>query len=147
MVVSYSCPGCSHSDRLYNYVCSNCRKPNAMHFLGADNHIPFLCINCDANHRDLYCPKCETRISLRFVKVAEVVKEKNPWIFVIIGLVVLLALIDSVDRNKKQSENIPAEEAPVAQRPTYAGSAIIYAGKTVINTVDAITPDVVNKKK
>ena len=28
-----------------------------------------------------------------------------------------------------------------------AGSAVIYAGKTVINTVDVITPDVVNKKK
>ena len=28
-----------------------------------------------------------------------------------------------------------------------AGSAVVYAGKTVINTVDAITPDVVNKKK
>ena len=28
-----------------------------------------------------------------------------------------------------------------------AGSAVIYAGKTVINTVDAITPDVVNKTK
>ncbi len=28
-----------------------------------------------------------------------------------------------------------------------AGSAVIYAGKTVINTVDAISPDVVNKKK
>jgi hypothetical protein len=28
-----------------------------------------------------------------------------------------------------------------------AGSAVIYAGKTAINTVDAITPDVVNKKK
>jgi hypothetical protein len=28
-----------------------------------------------------------------------------------------------------------------------AGSAVIYAGKTDINTVDAITPDVVNKKK
>jgi len=28
-----------------------------------------------------------------------------------------------------------------------AGSAVIYAGKTVNNTVDAITPDVVNKKK
>jgi hypothetical protein len=28
-----------------------------------------------------------------------------------------------------------------------AGSALIYAGKTVINTVDAMTPDVVNKKK
>jgi len=28
-----------------------------------------------------------------------------------------------------------------------AGSAVIYAGKTVINTVDAITPDVFNKKK
>ncbi len=27
------------------------------------------------------------------------------------------------------------------------GSTVIYAGKTVINTVDAITPDVVNKKK
>ena len=27
------------------------------------------------------------------------------------------------------------------------GSAAIYSGKTVINTVDAITPDVVNKKK
>ena len=28
-----------------------------------------------------------------------------------------------------------------------AGSAVIYAGKTVVNAVDAITPDVVNKKK
>jgi hypothetical protein len=28
-----------------------------------------------------------------------------------------------------------------------AGSAVIYAGKTVINTVDAITPGVVNNKK
>ena len=28
-----------------------------------------------------------------------------------------------------------------------ASSAVIYAGKTVINTVDAITPDIVNKKK
>ena len=28
-----------------------------------------------------------------------------------------------------------------------AGSAVIYAGKAVINTVDAITPDVINKKK
>ena len=28
-----------------------------------------------------------------------------------------------------------------------AGSAVIYAGKTVVNTVDAITPDIVNKKK
>jgi hypothetical protein len=28
-----------------------------------------------------------------------------------------------------------------------SGYAVIYAGKTVINTVDAITPDVVNKKK
>jgi len=28
-----------------------------------------------------------------------------------------------------------------------AGSGVVYAGKTVINTVDAITPDIVNKKK
>ena len=28
-----------------------------------------------------------------------------------------------------------------------AGSAVIYAGKTVVNKVDAITPYVVNKKK
>jgi len=28
-----------------------------------------------------------------------------------------------------------------------AGSAVIFADKTVINTVDAITPDIVNKKK
>jgi hypothetical protein len=28
-----------------------------------------------------------------------------------------------------------------------AGSAVVSAGKAVINTVDAITPDVVNKKK
>ena len=28
-----------------------------------------------------------------------------------------------------------------------AGSALVSAGKAVINTVDAITPDVVNKKK
>ena len=26
-----------------------------------------------------------------------------------------------------------------------AGSTAIYAGKTVVNTIDAITPDVVNK--
>jgi hypothetical protein len=26
-------------------------------------------------------------------------------------------------------------------------STVIYAGKTVINTVDAITPDIINKKK
>jgi len=84
-----------------------------MQFLGADNHIPFVCNNCDANHYDLYCPKCETRISLRFVKVA---KEENPWVFIIIGLVVLLAFLNSGDKNKKQSENIPAEEAPVAQQ-------------------------------
>ena len=25
-----------------------------------------------------------------------------------------------------------------------AGSAVIYTGKTIINTVDAITPDIVN---
>jgi hypothetical protein len=28
-----------------------------------------------------------------------------------------------------------------------AGSAVIYAGKTIINTVDAMTPDILNKKK
>jgi len=28
-----------------------------------------------------------------------------------------------------------------------AGSAVLSAGKAVISTVDAITPDVVNKKK
>ena len=28
-----------------------------------------------------------------------------------------------------------------------AGSAAVYAVKTVVNTVDAVTPDVVNKKK
>ena len=27
-----------------------------------------------------------------------------------------------------------------------AASAVIYAGKTVVNTVDAITPDIVNKE-
>ena len=26
-------------------------------------------------------------------------------------------------------------------------STVIYAGKTVVNTVDAVTPDIVNKKK
>ena len=26
-------------------------------------------------------------------------------------------------------------------------STVVYAGKTVINTIDAITPDIVNKKK
>ena len=26
------------------------------------------------------------------------------------------------------------------------GSAIVYAGKTIVNTVDALTPDIVNKK-
>ena len=28
-----------------------------------------------------------------------------------------------------------------------AGSTVVYAGKTVVNTIDAITPDIVNKKK
>ena len=28
-----------------------------------------------------------------------------------------------------------------------AGSTVIYAGKTVVNTIDAVTPDIVNKKK
>jgi len=28
-----------------------------------------------------------------------------------------------------------------------AGSTVIYAGKTVVRTVDAITPDIVNKKQ
>ncbi len=28
-----------------------------------------------------------------------------------------------------------------------AGSAAVYGVKTVVNTVDAVTPDVVNKKK
>jgi hypothetical protein len=27
-----------------------------------------------------------------------------------------------------------------------AGSAIVYGAKTIVNTVDAITPDIVNKK-
>jgi uncharacterized protein YecT (DUF1311 family) len=84
-----------------------------MQFLGADNRIPFVCNNCDANHHDLYCPKCDTRISLRFVKVA---KKENPWVFIIIGLVVLLAFFNSGDKNKKQSENVPAIEEPVNDR-------------------------------
>jgi len=28
-----------------------------------------------------------------------------------------------------------------------AGSSVIYAGKTVVRTIDAITPDIVNKKE
>ena len=116
MTVSYSCPGCGYSDQLSSYLCYNCKKCNYIQFLGADNHIPFVCNKCDANHRNLCCPKCETTISLRFVKVEEVVKEENPWIFIIIGLVVLLVLLDAGDKNKKQSENISAEEAPVAQQ-------------------------------
>jgi hypothetical protein len=28
-----------------------------------------------------------------------------------------------------------------------AGSAVVYGAKTVVNTVDTITPDIVNKKK
>jgi hypothetical protein len=28
-----------------------------------------------------------------------------------------------------------------------AGATVIYAGKTVVNTIDAVTPDIVNKKK
>ena len=28
-----------------------------------------------------------------------------------------------------------------------ASSAVVYGAKTVVNTVDAITPDIVNKKK
>lgn len=27
------------------------------------------------------------------------------------------------------------------------GATVVYAGKTVVNTIDAITPDIVNKKK
>jgi uncharacterized lipoprotein YajG len=26
------------------------------------------------------------------------------------------------------------------------GSAVIYAGKTIVNTVDMLTPDIINKK-
>jgi uncharacterized lipoprotein YajG len=26
------------------------------------------------------------------------------------------------------------------------GSAVVYAGKTIVNTVDMLTPDIVNKK-
>jgi len=28
-----------------------------------------------------------------------------------------------------------------------AGATVVYAGKTVVNTIDAITPDIVNKEK
>jgi len=28
-----------------------------------------------------------------------------------------------------------------------AGATVVYAGKTVVNTIDAITPDIVDKKK
>lgn len=28
-----------------------------------------------------------------------------------------------------------------------AGATVVYAGKTVVNTIDVITPDIVNKKK
>ena len=28
-----------------------------------------------------------------------------------------------------------------------AGSTIVYTGKTIVNTIDAITPDIVNKKE
>jgi uncharacterized protein YceK len=28
-----------------------------------------------------------------------------------------------------------------------AGATVVYAGKTVVNTVDAVTPDIVNKKR
>ena len=28
-----------------------------------------------------------------------------------------------------------------------AGATVVYAGKTVVNTIDAVTPDIVNKKK
>ena len=27
-----------------------------------------------------------------------------------------------------------------------AGSTVVYAGKTVVNTVDALTPDIMNRK-
>jgi hypothetical protein len=27
------------------------------------------------------------------------------------------------------------------------GATVVYAGKTVVNTIDAVTPDIVNKKK
>jgi hypothetical protein len=26
------------------------------------------------------------------------------------------------------------------------GSAVVYAGKTIVNTVDMLTPDIINKK-
>ena len=28
-----------------------------------------------------------------------------------------------------------------------AGSTIVYTGKTIVNTIDAVTPDIVNKKE
>lgn len=28
-----------------------------------------------------------------------------------------------------------------------AGTTVVYTGKTIVNTVDMITPDIVNKKK
>ena len=28
-----------------------------------------------------------------------------------------------------------------------ASATVVYAGKTVVNTIDAVTPDIVNKKK
>ena len=28
-----------------------------------------------------------------------------------------------------------------------AGATVVYAGKTVVNAIDAVTPDIVNKKK
>ena len=109
MTVSYSCPGCNYSDRLSNYVCFNCRKNSTLRFSGADKHVPFVCTNCDVDHFALYCPKCGTAIGLRFVKIA---KEEIPWTLVFIGVIVLSAIFGSDDKNKKQSEDIPAVEAP-----------------------------------
>jgi uncharacterized protein YceK len=28
-----------------------------------------------------------------------------------------------------------------------AGATVVYAGRTLVNTIDAVTPDIVNKKK
>lgn len=28
-----------------------------------------------------------------------------------------------------------------------AGTTVVYAGKTVVNTIDMVTPDIVNRKK
>ena len=62
---TYKCSGCSFSDSLSKYVCTNCNKYGAMSV--DDSSYPFLCSNCDLRWETLTCPKCYARITKKFI--------------------------------------------------------------------------------